>query len=114
MDMKLIYKNEYGCCFKVNDCASSMYQLQLVVDSVGMFMSMTDLNNLLRIVTKPGEVCNCEECQNSPYKKIWCSNPLVDICLKVDEVTLGQVEDLILGTKFMLEVETTLNENSIN
>ena len=52
----------------------------------------------------------CSECQGTVSNKIWCTNPLIDICLKFNEVNLEKIEDLIIGTQFILNMDKTLKK----
>jgi hypothetical protein len=76
-------------------------------------MSEADLDNLLDIVRDSGKACYCEECQGTQCRKIWCTGPLHDICLKMDESTLGDLEDLILSTRFIINMDQTLDKYRI-
>ena len=111
--MELIYKNDYGTCYRVYNAPNPNCKYQMVVDTVGIFMTEIDISNLLSIVRSSYETCNCEECGGKRYNKIWTTNPLIDICLKVDGDILELMEDLILGTQFMLSMDATLKKNSI-
>lgn len=50
--MELIYKNDYGAVFHVNNSPNPACEMQLVIDTVGLFMSRADLDHLLAIVIK--------------------------------------------------------------
>ena len=108
--MELIYKNDYGATYKIENSLNSNCEMQLIVDTVGLFMSRDDLNHLLNIVRESHGPCTCEECGGKQCNKIWCTNPLIDICLKVDEPILNKMEDLIKGTQFILNMDDTLDE----
>lgn len=108
--MELIYKNEYGATYKIENSPNENCEMQLIVDTVGLFMSRADLSHLLKIVKRSHEPCTCEECGGNHCNKIWCTNPLIDICLKVDEPILNKIEDLIKGTQFILNIDDTLDE----
>lgn len=108
--MELIYKNEYGGTYKIHNSPNPACEMQLIVDTVGLFMSRDDLTHLLKIVQKSHEPCTCEECGGNQCDKIWCTNPLIDICLKVDEPILHKMEDLIKGTQFILNIDDTLEQ----
>lgn len=108
--MELIYKNDYGATYKLVNSPNPNCEMQLIVDTVGLFMSRDDLNHLLKIVRKSHEPCTCHECGGNQCNKIWCKNPLIDICLKVDEPILEKIEDLIRGTQFILNIDDTLEE----
>lgn len=107
--MKLIYQNKYGSTYLLKNAPNPKCKIQLVVDTIGLFMCEEDLDNLLRIVHGSFDPCFCENCQGQACNKIWCSNALADICLKVNEPTLNLLDDLIKGTKFILNMNETLD-----
>ncbi len=111
--MELIYKNEYGATYKVLNSVNPSCEMQLIVDTVGLFMSRSDLDHLLGIVHRSHEPCQCNDCGGDRCNKIWCTNPLIDICLKVDDAILELLADLIKGTQFMLDMEATLGEHKL-
>lgn len=107
--MELIYKNDYGATYRIQNSPNPEVSMQLVVDTVALFMSEKDLQQLLVIVRGSHKPCNCEDCKGSPCNKIWCSSPMIDICLKVNEPILKKMEDLIEGTQFILNLDATLD-----
>ncbi|MFB9053915.1 hypothetical protein ACFFVB_12585 [Formosa undariae] len=112
--MDLIYTNTYGACYTVDHEPDSNKVLQLVIDTVGIFMTKEDLNHMLNMILEEPLPCECNDCGGEMCNKIWCSGPLLDICLKVDFQILKLLEDLIRGTLFMLEMDKTLDEHRIN
>jgi hypothetical protein len=42
--------------------------------------------------------------------KIWCSNPLIVICVIEDESILEVIADLIKGTQFILNMDAALDK----
>jgi hypothetical protein len=111
--MELIYKNTYGACYKVSNAINPNCNFQMVISTVGIFMSENDIVRFLDIVRSSHEPCNCEECAGKRCNKIWTTNPLIDICLKVDDEILALMEDLISGTLFMLNIDDVLEEYRI-
>lgn len=111
--MELIYKNTYGACYRIYQAPNPNCKVQMVVDTVGIFMSENDIAYLLDIVRSSHKPCNCSECNGERCNKIWTTNSLIDICLKVDDDILDLMEDLILGTQFMLKMEDTLKKQNI-
>ncbi len=108
--MKLLYKNDYGATYRLSNSPNPACEMQLIIDTVGLFVSRADLAHLLEIVRKSNEPCSCQECGGNRCNKIWCANPLIDICLKVDEPILEKMADLIKGTQFMLDMDATLEQ----
>lgn len=111
--MKLIYKNNYGSSYLIENAPNPNCNIQLVIDTIGLFMSIEDLNKLQQIANRSYEPCNCSDCGGKSCNKIWCTNPLIDICLKTNESILGLLEDLIKGTQFMLHMDATLNQHQL-
>lgn len=110
--MELLYKNDLGATYKVINSPNPECTLQIVLDCIGIFMSRGDVEHMLDIVLKSYEPCNCPEC-GGKRDKIWCSNPMIDICLKVDETMLDGLEDLLKGTLFTLDMDDTLQKNKL-
>ncbi|WP_299532463.1 hypothetical protein [Ulvibacterium sp.] len=112
--MELLYENDYGVTYKLLHSPNPSCDIQLVIDTVGLFMSRSDLDHLLKIVLKShGSSCACPECDGDCCNRIWCANPLMDINLKVNERILFLLEDLIRGTQFILDMDATLKENRV-
>ncbi|HET8737172.1 MAG TPA: hypothetical protein VFM69_11290 [Pricia sp.] len=110
--MKPIHQNENGAVYRVDNSPNPICKFQLVIDSIGIFMSRGDLEHLLDIVQQSYAPCHCAECQGK-RDKIWCSNPMIDICLKVDEPSLNGLEDLLRQTFFILDMDATLQKNKL-
>ena len=111
--MQLIYSNKYGACYRITESPNPACKFQLVVDSIGIFMSDADLEHLLTTVRDAEQPCYCPECNGKASKKIWCSGPLHDLCLKVNEISRKELEDLIVGTQFILNIDDTLAQHRI-
>ena len=106
--MQLIYQNKYGACFRVYNAPNPDCKIQMVVDSIGIFMSEPDLQHLLEIVRNSDQPCYCSECNGQTSNKIWCTGPLHDIALKFTPNTLPDLEDLLVGTQFMMRIDEGL------
>ncbi|PIF00182.1 MAG: hypothetical protein CR994_06870 [Maribacter sp.] len=111
--MELIYKNDYGACYKIDNALNPTCKIQMVIDTVGIFLSEREMGYLLEIVRNSNQPCNCEECKGKRCNKIWTTSPWVDVSLKVDDDILELMEDLILGTQFMINMDATLEKNRI-
>jgi len=115
--MKEIYKNNYGITYSVKNHPNSKYKIQLVINNLGMFMSLEEMQNLLMIVRSSYESlnnrCNCEHCKQNELSSLWKINDFFEVRLKIDIKTLNLLEDLIEGTQFILNMDTILNEHRI-
>jgi hypothetical protein len=112
--MELLYQNKYGACYKIYDAPNPSCELQLIVDCIGIFMTVADLENLLQLVRTPGKTCYCADCDGAPCTKIWSVGPLHELYLKASEPVRNELEDLILGTQFVLNMDQTLDQFRIN
>jgi hypothetical protein len=115
--MEEIYRNEYGVSYRNFDLEKDEKRgVQLIIDRVGLYLSIPELENLKRIVLNKyeGEPCMCSECQGEVSNKIWCTNPLIDICLKFNDANIEEIEDLITGTQFMLNIDETLKKYALD
>jgi len=110
----LIYQNNYGASYKVVNHFNPKRTVQMVIGSVGIFMTEPEILNLLSIVRRSDVPCNCDQCQGDVCGKIWTSSSLIDTCIKVDDTVAELLEDLILGTLFMRDIDSILDEHKIN
>lgn len=108
--MDIIYKNEYGTVFNLEDSSTEPKKLLMRIDNVGLFMTIPEMNYLHDVIKNSDTPCFCDDCKGKKCDKIWCTNPMVDICLKVKGPGLEHLEDLILGTKFIINMDATLDE----
>ena len=108
--MELIYENKYGKSYKVTNHSNPNCTLQVVIGTVGIFMTELEMADLLRIVRSSHEPCFCESCDGEQCNKIWTTSELIDTVIKVNEATLVLLEDLIVGTQFILNMNETLGE----
>ncbi len=111
--MKLIYKNNYGACYRINNTSNPTCKLQIVIDTVGIFISEKEMDYLLEIIRNSQEPCNCQDCNGNRCNKIWTTSPWIDVCIKVNDDILEHMEDLILGTQFILNMDATLEKCKI-
>ncbi|MEM1338017.1 MAG: hypothetical protein AAGF96_09715 [Bacteroidota bacterium] len=110
--MQLIYQNDHGAVYHVDNSQNPECNLQMVVDAIGIFMSRPEIEHFLDIVQRSYEPCDCPEC-GEKKDKIWCSNSLIDLCFKVDEPILDGLQDLIKGTLFLLDMDATLEKHRL-
>ncbi|MEN1785231.1 MAG: hypothetical protein AAGF77_08845 [Bacteroidota bacterium] len=110
--MEIVYNNEYGAICAVKNSPNHECTLQLVIESVGLFMSRTDLEYFLTTVQKPFEPCQCPQCQGK-IDKIWCRNPIMDLCIKFNGSISKGIAELVEGALFVLDMQDTLLQNNL-
>lgn len=112
--MELIYQNGYGASYSTKNDYNTGYQLQLIIGSIGVFLSREDINDLQTVIEKSrAEGCNCDTCGEKTHNSIWKYTYLADVRLKIDYISIDLLEDLIKGTQFQLNMNTTLKQNQI-
>lgn len=52
-------------------------------------------------------------CIGTVSNKIYCTNPLINICLKFNDKNIKQIEDLIIGTQFIKKMDKTLKKYAL-
>jgi len=108
--MELVYQNNYGATFKVKNVPNPLCSLQMVVDSIGLFMTEDDLDNLLRMVQESGQPCQCPDCQGEQCQRLWCSSKHYEFGLTLSKENKEELVDLIKGTQFLLHMDETLKQ----
>ena len=58
--MELVYRNDYGASFRVKNIPNTRCTLQLVVDSIGLFMTEDDMENLLKWYNNLGKLVTAQ------------------------------------------------------
>lgn len=113
--MNLIYKNSYGSSYKVDTYITNNQKrnIQIYIGTIGIYMTEKELSDLLKIIKQADKPCQCEACEGKVCNKIWTSNPLIDICIKLDDEVLDELEDLVSWTKFLIKLDSNLEDNSI-
>lgn len=111
--MNIIFRNPYGAVCYVKDSLNPECRLQLIVDTIGVFMSIADLEYLLSVVINTRKSNSCKDCGDA-FDKISCKNELIDLHFKVDNGRLKLFEELIKGTLFNIKMDDTLEANKIN
>lgn len=111
--MELLYQNKYGAVYTITNSPNPLCEMQLIVDAVGLFLSRADLAHLMGILQNWQDPCMCDECGGNQCNKLWCTNPLIDICLKLEGSSLNMLEDLLKGSMFMLDMKATLEKHQL-
>lgn len=106
--MNLIYKNDYGAIYSLEGAPNPNCSHQLIIGSIGIYMSLNDLSYLLDIVEACHYPCHCENCQGTFPDKIFFPNGNSEMCLHIDPFILADLEDLIKQTQFELNITQTL------
>lgn len=107
-DIYKIYHNNFGISFKwINPQTEKVKgKVQLIFRDMGFYLTHSEIKQFYNCVcaAKNTEPCSC--CQsNIDSKNIMLKTPSNKIDIAVNEKELSQVEDLIKGTLFQLDLE---------
>lgn len=115
--MKEIYKNDYSVSYLISNHTNKKYTLQLVINNLGIFMSLEEMDALLKIVKASygalENKCNCEKCKENALSSLWKVNSFFEVRLNIDFNILSLLEELIEGTQFILNLDSILEEHRI-
>ncbi|NJX14707.1 hypothetical protein [Tamlana crocina] len=109
--MELLYQNEYGASYALENSFDSEIKFQIVIGSVGMFLTQKDIDELQDLV----QDCKTESLRNKKnYDTIWKHTCFADVRIKLNQPLLHLLEDLVNGTHFVINMNATLRKNKIN
>jgi len=111
-DIHKIYHNSFGIAFqwKFPEQKKKPKKVQLVFRDMGFYLSLVEIKEFYNCIyaTKQLEtdVCCREDCDK---RCIMIKSPSDKVSLAVNETELLQLEDLLKGTLFQLELNDYLN-----
>ena len=80
-------------------------------------MSLKEMNSLLKAVKAPYKMiddsCDCEYCKSKGLHNLWKVNDFFEMRLKINESVLKELEDLIEGTRFILNIDNILEAHRV-
>lgn len=115
-DINTIYHNDYGIAFQWKKSAIKDHKkVQLVFRNTGLYLSLNELvsfsKTINRTISKPQM---CKDCKhNNECKSILLETPASQISFAVSYIELKQIQDLLKGTLFQLQLENVFKENDI-
>ncbi|WP_442846272.1 hypothetical protein [Leeuwenhoekiella sp. H156] len=113
-EMILIYANPYGSVYELNKLPNPKHKYQLVIGAMGIFMSKKDLLTLLDTAKSHFTPCYCEYCQGRLPDKLYLPDVGSELCLLIDPLVLADLEELLEGVLFHIEIQETLKNNRID
>ncbi|GAA3776332.1 hypothetical protein GCM10022271_05590 [Corallibacter vietnamensis] len=110
-DIYKIYHNSFGISFQWMHSESKKRhkKIQIVFRNMGFYLSKNEIKEFYNCIyhAKQSQPCSC--CKDCDSRNILVRTPSdkVDIALNTEELT--QVEDLIKGTLFQLDLDNYLH-----
>jgi len=114
-DINIIYYNDFGIAFKWKKCAAKdLKKIQLVFRNTGLFLTPNELIQFSKnIKSALKQSLKCKGCnhQNS-CKSILLETPIAQTSFAMNYYELKEINDLVKGTRFQLELNKLI-ENLI-
>jgi len=111
-----IYSNSFGISFRwKNALVKNVEKTQIIFRDTGVFLSTSEIKNFSCLITAAiKRSLACGKCSYSDScKSILLETPFNHINFAVNYNELINIDDLIKGTLFNLELNTVLNKNTI-
>ena len=105
-----IYHNDFGIAFQWKSNATKRDKIQLVFRNMGFYLTAKEIRQFHENVfdARNSKGCSCCE-RDCNTKSILLKTPSTKVDLAVNEKELMEVEDLIKGTLFQLDLDNYLN-----
>ncbi len=105
-----IYHNDFGIAFQWKSDITKQDKIQLVFRNMGFYLSTKEIKQFRQNVydAKSAKGCSCCE-RDCDTKSILLKTPSTKVDLAVNNKELIEVEDLITGTLFQLDLDNYLN-----
>ncbi|KJD31583.1 hypothetical protein PK35_14365 [Tamlana nanhaiensis] len=112
-----IYSNVIGTTYVLKDNLEKgpfdSEKIQMVLGEVAIILSRAELENLVVIINSAKAGCNCKNCRCKILKQIKGNTNYVEFVFKSTENNLSNLEDLVKGTLFELQIASVLSFNNI-
>ena len=115
-DITKIYSNSIGISFHwKNTSEKNTKKIQVVFKDTGLFLTVVEIRNFSYLINEA--ITRTKACGNCPYnsscKSILLETPIKQVNLAVNYTELMNIEELIKGTIFNIELNSILIQNTI-
>ncbi len=115
-DINLIYYNNFGIAFQWKRCAVKDFKkTQMVFRNTGLFLTQNELIQFSDQIEMALESsCLCEDClKNETCRLLLLEAPNPQISFAMSYRELKDIDDLVKGTLFQLNLTKLLKNNTI-
>ena len=114
-DIYPIYHNSFGIAFqwKRQLVSKGFNKIQMVFRDMGFYLTLEEIQGFKKNIEAASVCKNCN-CCNKEGRYILLKTPSDKIDIAVSEKELSQVEDLIKGTLFQLQLDTYIKSICAN
>ncbi|ULC59635.1 hypothetical protein MBM09_01355 [Flaviramulus sp. BrNp1-15] len=111
-DIYKIYHNNIGIAFKwkYTSLKQAHNKIQIVFRNMGFYLTIKEIKQFYKKVNDAKDPLHCSCCNNDPESRnILLKTPSEKVDIAVNQKELFEVEDLIKGTLFQLDLDNYLN-----
>ena len=111
-DIYKIYHNNIGIAFqwKYTSSKQSRNKIQIVFRNMGFFLTLKEIKQFYKNVFDAKGIKQCNCCNNDvESRNILVKTPSEKVDIALNRKELTEVEDLIRGTLFQLDLDNYLN-----
>ncbi len=111
-DINPIYYNEFGIAFQwKRNAAKDLKKVQFVFRDTGLLLTTTELlqfqESIRHALKRPS---SCKECKSDEScRNLLLDTPAPQVTLAVSSIELAEIQDLVRGTLFQLNLDSFLN-----
>jgi len=110
-----IYQNNTGAAYALKSSIDDPFsKIQLQLGDIAILMDMCEVESFLTVVKSAQKGCNCANCeQEGAYKIIKCDTAYAEVKFKATPRVIEDLEDLVNGIIFEVQVNRLLGDNNI-
>ncbi|MCB4799115.1 hypothetical protein [Neotamlana laminarinivorans] len=113
-----VYRNAIGATYLIKDNPNktgySSEKIQLFLGEVSIILTYEEVANLIPTIDSAKKGCACKNCKCEIPKQIKANTNYVKFIFKSSEKNILDLEDLVKGTLFELEMASVLSFNNID
>jgi hypothetical protein len=105
-----IYHNDFGIAFQWKYASAKQGKIQVVFRNMGFYLTLGEIKQFQKHIIEAQQPKNCSCCKaDCNGRSILLKTPSSKIDLAVNTKELTEVDDLIKGTLFQLDLNNYLN-----
>ncbi len=113
-----VYHNNIGATYLIKDNFNdSLYsqKIQLLIGDVAILLEEKEINALVKVIDSVKNGCSCDKCMSEgKFKQIKCDTDHFKLVFKSTKTRITDLEDLLRGTIFELQINSILSFYGIN
>lgn len=116
-DVNTLYHNDFGIAFRWKNIPERLHMVQLVFRDTGFLLDKKSIQKFANQIHKSMGSQNsaCGQCDlNRSCRSILLETPMEHLTMAISLDELDQLNDLVQGTLFQLELEHYLAQLSLN